>query len=164
MIRRAAALLLLLIALPVTAAEWIGQLPEAEMRAVEAAATQADANWNARDAAGLSAMYTGDATLVVGGTEVLRGREAVLAYFTRSFARTPASMRHTTLVDRMIVLAPDLVWADTRVALDDAGASGQLTRVRDFNTLTLLRKQDSQWKLHTVRAYPVPVAATTAAR
>lgn len=164
MIRRAVALLLVLIALPATAAEWIGQLPEAEMHAVEAAATQADANWNARDAAGLSAMYTDDATLVVGDTDALRGREAVLAYFTRSFARTPASMRHTTMVDRMIVLAPDLVWADTRVALDDAGASGQPTRVRDFNTLTLLRKQDGQWKLHTVRAYPVPAAATTAAR
>lgn len=30
MIRRAVALLLVLIALPATAAEWIGQLPEAE--------------------------------------------------------------------------------------------------------------------------------------
>ena len=180
-IRRCATLLLLLIALPATAAEWIGQLPEAERRAVEAAAEEADANWNARDAAALAAMYSDDATLLVGGREpMLRGREAVLAYFTTSFARAPASLHHTTTVDRMIVLAPDLVWADTRVALDDIAVDGtavegpavegtavegpavdgRRTRVRDFHTLTLLRRTDGQWKLHAVRAFPVPATPT----
>lgn len=185
-IRRCATLLLLLIALPATAAEWIGQLPEAERRAVEAAAEEADANWNARDAAALAAMYSDDATLLVGGREpMLRGREAVLAYFTTSFARAPASLHHTTTLDRMIVLAPDLVWADTRVALDDiavggtavegtavegaavggtavegAAVEGRRTRVRDFHTLTLLRRTDGQWKLHAVRAFPVPATPT----
>lgn len=180
-IRRCATLLLLLIALPATAAEWIGQLPEAERRAVEAAAEEADANWNARDAAALAAMYSDDATLLVGGREpMLRGREAVLAYFTTSFARAPASLHHTTTLDRMIVLAPDLVWADTRVALDDIAVDGtavegpavegtavegpavdgRRTRVRDFHTLTLLRRTDGQWKLHAVRAFPVPATPT----
>ena len=190
-IRRCATLLLLLIALPATAAEWIGQLPEAERRAVEAAAEEADANWNARDAAALAAMYSDDATLLVGGREpMLRGREAVLAYFPKSFARAPASLHHTTTVDRMIVLAPDLVWADTRVALDDIAVEGtavesttvdgttvdgttvdgtavegtaddgRRTRVRDFHTLTLLRRTDGQWKLHAVRAFPVPATPT----
>lgn len=156
--RHALALVLLLTTLPATAAEWIGQMADSDKHAVEAAAVQADAHWNARDAAGLAAMYADDATLVVGGGALAQGQAAVLAYFTASFARTPATLRHTTRVDRLVVLAPDLVLADTRVALDQPGADGAPRRVRDFNTLTLLARRDGQWKLHTVRAYPVPPA------
>src|SRR5688572_28040185 len=84
--RHAFALVLLLTTLPATAADWIGQLADSDKHAVEAAAVQADANWNARDAAGLAAMYADDATLVVGGGALAQGQAAVLAYFTASFA------------------------------------------------------------------------------
>jgi uncharacterized protein (TIGR02246 family) len=159
MIRHAAALTLALVAAPATAAEWIGTLPEADMRAAEAAAVEADANWNKRSADGLAAMYAQDATLVVGsGGPLLQGRDAVRSYFTTSFARTPPAMRHTTVVDRLVVLAPDLVLADTRVELDEAAGNGTLKRVRDFNTLTVLSRHGGQWQLQTVRAYLAPPA------
>lgn len=159
MIRYAAALTLILITLPASATEWIGTLPEADMRAAEAAAIEADANWNQRNATGLAAMYAEDATLVVGsGGPLLQGRDAVRSYFTTSFARTAATMRHTTVVDRFVVLAPDLVLADTQVGLDEATANGPLKRVRNFNTLTVLSKHGNRWQLQTVRAYPVPSA------
>lgn len=163
MIRYAAALTLALIAAPATSVEWIGTLSEADMRAAEAAAVEADSNWNKRNAAGLGAMYAEDATLVVGNRgQLLQGRDAVLSYFTTSFARTPAAMRHTTVIDRFVVLAPDLVLADTRVELDEAAANGTLKQVRDFNTLTVLAKHGDQWQLQTVRAYLAPRAAPAA--
>lgn len=153
--RSVAVVLSCLLAVPAYAAEWIGTLPEADRRAVEQAAVDADTAWNRRDAAALAAMYTADATLAVGGGLSAQGASAVNDYFERSFARTPATLRHLTTVDRVVVLAPDLVLADTRVALDDT-AAGAARRVRDFNTLTLLARREGQWKLHAVRALPAP--------
>jgi uncharacterized protein (TIGR02246 family) len=162
MLRLAAALAFSLLATPALAVEVVGQLSEADRLQVEAAAIAADANWNSRNADGLAAMYTDDATLLIGGRgPALTGPEAVQAYFTTSFARTPPSMHHTTLVDRIVVLAPDLVLADTRVALDEAAPDGSLRRVRDFNTVTVLGRRNGEWKFQSVRAYPV--AATAAA-
>lgn len=158
--RIAAALVLVLATAPSAATELVGQLPGDTQRTIEAAATTADAHWNRRDAAALAAMYADDATLVIAGRgPALQGPDAVRGYFTTSFARTPATLRHTTTVDRIVVLAPDLVLADTRVALDDtAGATP--TRVRDFNTLTVLRRYGATWKMQSVRAYPVAAATT----
>lgn len=154
MFRVVAALLLSALSLPALAVEWVGALSDADRHAVLQAAEDADARWNARDAAGLTGMYSDDGTLVVGGGELMQGRALVLDYFTRSFARTPAELRHTTTVDRVVVLAPDLVMADTRVALDRPAEGGAPARVRDFNTLTVLVRREGQWRLHAVRAMP----------
>jgi uncharacterized protein (TIGR02246 family) len=163
MLRLTAALALALIAAPASAVDLVGPLSAADQQDVQATATAADANWNAHDAEGIAAMYADDATLVVGGRgPALQGRNEVLGYFTASFARTPATLRHTTTVDRLVVLAPDLVLADTRVALDDTRVDGSLQRVRDFNTVTVLVRQGDAWKFQTVRAYPVPPAAAPA--
>lgn len=164
MLRLATALALSFAAMPAFAVDLVGKLDSADQQQLEAAARQADANWNARNAAGLAAMYADDATLLVGGQgPALTGPQDVQQYFTVSFARTPATLRHTTQVDRLVVLAPDLVLADTRVALDKVATDGSAVRVRDFNTLTVLRRQGGEWKFQSVRAYPVAAPAANAA-
>lgn len=164
MVRQVLGFMLFLGALPAVAVEWVGTVPDADRQAIEAAAGEADAHWNARDAAGLASMYVDDASLVIAGGGPVRGKAAVLDYFTKSFARTPATMRHATLVDRATVLTPDLVLADTRVTLDRTEQDGSVVRVRDFNTLTLMARRDGHWRLHTVRAYPQTASTPGAAK
>ena len=145
------------------APELHGALAADEVAGIVALADATDAEWNARDAAGLAALYTDGATLMmVDRKQHIDGRAAVADYFTRSFAAIPAALRHRTVVDRLTVLADDLVMADTSVALTRVGADGQNEPVRDFATLTLVRREADGWRLEVVRAHalapPPPVS------
>lgn len=150
------ALALSLVTLPAAAVDWIGDLPASDRAAVERIAVVADEAWNARDAAGMSTLYTGDATVVVGvGAMSAQGAGGIRDYFTGSFARTPASLRHATTVDRIVVLAPDVAFADSRVALDQLQPDGSHQSIRHFSSHSVLVKREGEWKIHAVRAVPV---------
>ena len=60
---------------------------EAElMQAATALARQYDANYAAKDPAGMAALYATDGLLVSPAGPIIRGREALLAYYTKRFA------------------------------------------------------------------------------
>jgi uncharacterized protein (TIGR02246 family) len=60
---------------------------EAElMQAATALARQYDANYAAKDPAGMAALYATDGVLVSPAGPIIRGREALMAYYTKRFA------------------------------------------------------------------------------
>jgi uncharacterized protein (TIGR02246 family) len=62
-------------------------LTEAElMQAATALARQYDANYAAKDPAGMAALYATDGVLVSPAGPIIRGREALTAYYTKRFA------------------------------------------------------------------------------
>jgi uncharacterized protein (TIGR02246 family) len=60
---------------------------EAElMQAATTLAQQYDANYSAKDPAGMAALYAADGVLVSPAGPIIRGREALTAYYTKRFA------------------------------------------------------------------------------
>lgn len=56
------------------------------MQAATALARQYDANYAAKDPAGMAALYATDGVLVSPAGPIIRGREALTAYYTKRFA------------------------------------------------------------------------------
>ena len=161
---RAAAVLLLAAATPLLAQSprAVG-LTDAELRAVVALAEQSDARWNARDAAGLSALYTAEGHNRIVGTPVdLRGREAIRAYFAQSFPRTDAALVHHTVVEEAQRVSPDVIVVDGRVWLDRVGPDSTRTVVRRFAMNAVLVREGDAWRVRWNRARPEPAPATAA--
>lgn len=142
-------------ALIVTAGQAGAQAPQAPNLGaqLQALATTMDQVWNARDAAGLSAYYAGDATLTIGAT-ALKGRPAIEAYFSQSLKNVPAKMTHRTVIKRTETIG-DLLAVDTAVFLELEGEQGGRVLVREFFTFTLLRRQGEDWKVVAARAIPL---------
>jgi uncharacterized protein (TIGR02246 family) len=150
-------------AAPAWSVEVLGELTPADLAAVTAVAAKADDRWNAADAAGLSALYTEDGNLsLVDSNVTALGRRAVLDYFTRSFATRPASLRHSTDVERLVVLSPTVVLVDTQVAVDELLADGSHKRLRNFYTLTIVEKTGGEWLISVVRAHVLRTPSTSA--
>lgn len=140
-----------------------GALPEQELARILRLAEATDQRWNERDAEGLAALYRNDASLAISSQEgVFEGRERIAGYFSRSFAAMAPTLRHTTSVDRLTVLDADHVLADTSVLLDRRLDSGDYQPVRHFSTLTVVSREQGQWKLQVVRAHALTSPAATA--
>ncbi len=162
---RTAAVLLL-----VTARAAAAQLPratgvsDAELRDIVALAAQSDARWNARDAAGLSALYTAEGHNRIVGTPVdLRGRDAIRAYFTQSFVKTDAALVHHTVVEEVQRVSPDVVVVEGRVWLERTGADSAHAVVRRFGMNAIVVREGDAWRVRWNRARVEPMAAAAAA-
>lgn len=133
---------------------------DAELRAIVALAGQSDARWNARDAAGLSALYTAEGHNRIVGTPVdLRGRDAIRAYFTQSFGRTDAALVHHTVVEEVQRVSPEVVVVEGRVWLERVGADSTRAVVRRFGMNALLVQEGGAWRVRWNRARLEPAAA-----
>jgi uncharacterized protein (TIGR02246 family) len=63
------------------------EVTEAElMQAATALAQQYDARYDAKDPAGMAALYASDGVLVSPAGPIIRGREALMAYYAKRFA------------------------------------------------------------------------------
>jgi uncharacterized protein (TIGR02246 family) len=120
---------------------------------LEALARSADKAWNERDAQGMAAHYNDSATASIGNT-FLTGKEAILGYFTASFAKLPAGMTHRTEVRRLVRIG-ELYAADTAVFLELPDAEKGKRVVREFFTLTLVRPTGKGWEFVAVRSAPL---------
>ena len=122
-----------------------------------ALADRADAVWNKRDAAGMTALYAPDATSTIGGAIRLKGRPEILAHFTKSFASLPEGMTHRTVVKRIEPLG-DMFAVDSAVSIEmPDGAQGKRV-LREFFTFALVRPAPGGWEFVAVRATPLGVA------
>lgn len=122
-----------------------------------ALADRADAVWNRRDAAGMTALYAPDATSTIGGAIRLKGRAEILAHFTKSFAGLPEGMTHRTVVKRIEPLG-DMYAVDSAVSIEMAdGAQGKRV-LREFFTFALVRPVAGGWEFVAVRATPLGAA------
>lgn len=124
-----------------------------------------DAFWNRKDAAGLSRLYTEDAHNWMVGTDMnLRGRDAIAAYFTGTFARRGPGLRHRTVVTELQLVAPGVVAADGDVFVEQV-AEGQPPRVlRRFTMSSVAVKDAGGWRIRINRVHLVPAPAAGAQR
>jgi uncharacterized protein (TIGR02246 family) len=137
----------------------ISGISDADAAEILRLAEAGDSLWNAKDAAGLGALYTEDAHNWMVGTEMnLRGRDSIAAFFTRSFARRGPGLRHRTVVTELQMVAPGVVAADGDVVVEQV-AEGQPPRVlRRFTMSSVAVKGPDGWKLRINRVHPVPSA------
>jgi uncharacterized protein (TIGR02246 family) len=124
---------------------------------MSALADHADAVWNRRDAAGMTALYAHDATSTIGAAIRLKGQPEILAHFTKSFAGLPEGMTHRTVVKRIEPLG-DMLAVDSAVSIEvPDGAQGKRV-VREFFTFALVRPKPGGWEFVAVRATPLGAA------
>jgi uncharacterized protein (TIGR02246 family) len=128
--------------------------------ALERLAAANDAAWTAKDWAAITGQYVESGTLRVAPTAPIEvGRNSISRFFRASFERRPAGFRHVTRIDHIEMVAPDVAVADGYVRVERADAGGW-TLVREFTSSSLVVRDGGQWKLHSVRATPLPTAAT----
>jgi len=122
-----------------------------------ALAARGDAVWDAGDAPGMADLYTADADLRLGGMDgSVKGRSAVRDYFTQSFAKRPADLRHVTRITHAEMVGPDMAFVDNDVRLEQKGPDGAWTLLRSFKNYSLVVRDGDGWKLRAVRAVVVP--------
>lgn len=133
--------------------------PAADRAALEQLASANDAAWTAKDWAAITGQYSEAGTLRVAPTARIEiGREAIGRFFQASFGRRPAGFRHVTRIDNIEMVTPDVAIADGYVRVERAQGSGW-ELMRGFASSSLIVREGGQWKLHSVRANPLPEPA-----
>ncbi len=136
----------------------VGSITPQEARTIVSIAGQVDTLWNARKAAEIAALYAPDATLeMVDRKTGAQGRQDILEYFARSFATLDPAMRHRTGIDRITVLAPDVVVANGHAWLERASGDAAPTPVRFFNTTTVVVRGAEGWRIRMIRTHDAPL-------
>ena len=128
----------------------------ADQAALAALAGEADAAWNAKDAARMAAAYAEDGDLRLGDGPAIEGRNNIAAQFRSAFAARQATMRHVTTVDHADLIGPDLAVSDAGVRVEQRQADGSWTLVRAFRNVSVAVRERDGWRLRTVRAFPLP--------
>ena len=129
--------------------------PEDES-ALRALAASVDGAWDRKDIDRMTASYSEEATLLVGGASLLQqGRPAVQAYFQKTFAQRAGVMRHVSELRGIDMLGPDLAVTDIRVRVEAEQPDGGWKEVRRFDNISMAVRENGAWKLRVVRAYPV---------
>ena len=140
-----------------------GSLPEPDLAQVNALAGTVDSVWNARRADDMAALYTENGSLqFVAQNRGVSTRAGILDYFSKSFAQLTPDLRHVTVVDRVVVLSPTVVVADSSVALTSEAAGRDPRVVRRFAVVNVIVKDGDAWKIAAVRTHLLPQAANTA--
>ena len=124
--------------------------------ALEKLAADNDSAWTAKDWATITTQYVATGTLRVAPTAPIEiGRPAIGRFFRSAFERRPAGFRHVTRIDNIEMVTPDLAVADGYVRVERAEGGGW-TLVREFASSSLVVREAGRWKLHSVRANPLP--------
>lgn len=123
-------------------------------------ARDADARWNARDAAGMATLYEERASMRFHGRDTaIDSRAAVFDYFKASFAQLEPGLVHRSDVLQLTMQSDDVVLADNAVRVMRPAADGSLETLREFSTITVLARQaDGSWKISGIRVFPLPLA------
>ena len=129
----------------------------ADRQALVDLAVATDVHWDARDAKGMAALFTEDATLRVGAEgPVQRGRPALEAFYARGFAARAQVERHVTELTHIEMVSPTVAFTDARVRIERQGPNGGWTTVRTFSNTAVAVKIDGRWLLRSARAQQVP--------
>lgn len=134
----------------------------ADRAALEKLAADNDSAWTARDWAAITGQYAETGTLRVGPDAPIHlGRAAIGRFFKASFERRAAGFRHVTRLENVELVTPDLAIADGRVRVARSGPGGGWSLVREFTNSSLVVRESGRWKLHSVRATPLPGSSAT---
>lgn len=134
-----------------------GRLSSEDQARILAIGDLVDDHWNARRAEDLAALYVEEGDLqFVGQDRGARSRAGIADYFSASFARLTPDLRHVTKVDRLKVLTPDAVLADSSVELLRQAPDGSTSVVRRFATTNILVRESGEWRIAAVRTHILP--------
>ena len=126
-----------------------------DRQALEQLASANDSAWGAKDVAAMTSQYTQDGSVRVSPqAPVIAGRSAVSDFFKQSFDRRQGTHRHTTKLDHIDWITPDMALADASVRVERQEPDGSWSLVRTFRNITLSVREGNRWKLRSVRAIP----------
>jgi len=124
--------------------------------ALERLASENDAAWTAKDWATITNQYAAGGTLRVDPTKAVElGQEAIGRFFQASFSRRPDGFRHITKVENIEMVTPNLAIADAHVRVERL-KDADWVLAREFVSSSLAIREGGNWKLHSVRANPLP--------
>lgn len=131
--------------------------PSAADRAVlEKLAADNDAAWNAKNIDVLISQYAPEGSLRLGAGALMSGRQMVRSHFARAFAARQGKLRHVSQIDNIDMVTPDLALADVLVRIERDNADGSVTLLREVRNHSMVVREDGEWRLRAVRAYPLP--------
>lgn len=120
--------------------------------------SQLDVQWNARDAARFSELFTEDAIFrFVDRGMTLEGRADVHEHFAERFPGFAAELSHLTRVDVTREIVPTVHFVDGLVRIlrmQDGDAEPAV--FREFAILAVMMKNDGHWKIHELRVFQLP--------
>jgi ketosteroid isomerase-like protein len=129
---------------------------DADRMALQQLAAANDAAWGAKDVATISTQYVADGSVrVAPQAPVIYGREQVIEFFDRAFARRQGTHRHITVLDNIELISPDMALADAGVRVERRDPDGNWTLVRTFRSVSLAVREGGIWRLRSVRAIPM---------
>jgi ketosteroid isomerase-like protein len=134
----------------------LASAPTPQQRAeLVAVAAAGDAAYNAGEAAALAALYTEDGTARLGyEMKPIAGRAALQGFLKQAIA---PNARHVTALDHIEMVSDNVALADARVTIELGKPNGEWQLVRVFRNNTVLRRDEGQWKIHSIRAHPQPL-------
>jgi len=125
--------------------------------ALEKLAVDSDRAWDAKDIDRFAAHYSADGSVRMGGNDVITGEKAIREYFGRMFAARGDGFRHVSKVENLEMVGPDAVFADGHVRVERRQPDGSWQLLREFRNHSLVVRRKGEWRLRSVRAYPLPV-------
>lgn len=114
-----------------------------------------DTAWDAKDGRAMARLFTDDGSFRMPGMSVVKGRKALEAMFTDSFADRPAGLRHITRVQYSEQLGPGSAMTDADVSIEQRDAKGRWNAVKRFHGIYLFARAGGVWKLRSMRSFPV---------
>lgn len=126
-----------------------------DRQALEQLASANDTAWGAKDVATMASQYVANGSVRVSPqAPVIAGRDPVSDFFKQAFDRRQGVHRHTTKLDHIDWITPDMALADASVRVERLEPDGSWSLIRTFRNITLSVREDKQWKLRSVRAIP----------
>ena len=140
------------------------RLSARDSAALRALADDIDARWDARDARGMSELYTLDGDVEVHASARAHTREGIRSHFATVFPQIPAPMRHRTVLRELHVLADGLVLTEGQAFIDRVAADSSRSVARTFTFQTIVAREADRWRIRMTRtrAEEGPRAASAA--
>ena len=139
--------LLLVVALAIGTAAAIAQDRVADEKAIRAISVAFEKAINQRDYAGIGALYTPDADLIVQDGPIVAGRVAIEAATQRDWSSSP-TRRITLTVTGVRFLSTDLAIVNTRAQFNNGPVK------EDRGTWIAVRQSNGAWLIAALRVMP----------
>ena len=129
--------------------------PAPLLRPTAAVLHATDTAWDAKDGRAMARLFTDDGSFRMPGMSVVKGRKALEAMFSDSFADRPAGLRHITRVQYSEQIGPRSAMTDADVSIEQRDAKGRWKAVKRFHSIYLFARAGGVWKLRSMRSFPI---------
>lgn len=123
-----------------------------EIAAIKQLSLDLDAAWNRHDAVALSELFLEDADFQWHTGDVLKNRKQIEQYFSMSvFKDMPMDRRHTSTLQRIRFLRPDIAIGDGTVVVSRVGAPENEKPSLSVLFTSVAQKKQGHWHIAAVR-------------